>query len=76
MESVLSEPLEQTQKFLEENLPQPVTSWWQRQEANGRDYLLIGGIIASLIACELIYSKLEHKEFFKTVKERRFFQPW
>ena len=76
MESVLSEPLEQTQRFLEDNLPQPVTSWWQRQEGAKRDFALIAGIITLLIACELVYSKLEHKEFFKSVKEKRFFQPW
>ena len=75
LESVLAEPFEKTQKYLEENLPEPVTSWWTKQNTSKRDIVLICCIIIGLLVTEIIYSKIEHKQFFKTIKERRFC-PW
>ena len=76
MESVLAEPLEKTQKYLEEKLPEPVTSWWNKQNASKRDIVLICCIIIGLLVAEIIHSKIEHKQFFKTIKETGFFLPW
>ena len=78
MESVLAEPLEKTQKYLEEKLPEPVTSWWNKQNANKRDFVLIACIVIGLLAAELIYSGLTNKgDLFKTIKNPPgFFRPW
>jgi len=76
LESVLAEPLEKTQKYLEEKLPEPVTSWWNKQNASKRDIVLICCIIIGLLVAEIIHSKIEHKQFFKTIKETGFFHPW
>ena len=76
MESVLAEPLEKTQKYLEENLPEPVTSWWGKQSTSKRDIVLVCCIIFGLLATEIIYSKLEHRNYFKTIKDTKFFRPW
>ena len=76
MESILSEPLQHTRQFLEENLPQPVTSWWRVADTRKRDYTLLGILCGSLIILELIYSKLEHDSFWQTLKANQFFLPW
>ena len=76
MESVLAEPLEKTQKYLEEKLPEPVTFWWNKQNTGKRDIVLICGIIIVLLATEIIFSKIEYKQYFKTIKETEFFRPW
>lgn len=76
MESILSEPLQHTRQFLEENLPQPVTGWWRVADTRKRDYALFGILCCSLIILELIYSKLEHDSFWQTLKANRFFLPW
>ena len=76
MESVLTEPLEKTQKYLEKNLPEPVTFWWNKQNTSKRDIVLICGIIIGLLVAEIIYSKFVHKNFFKTVRDTGFFRPW
>ena len=76
MESMLVEPLGKTQKYLEENLPEPVTYWWNKQNTSKRDFVLICCIVVGLLATEIIYSKLVHKNFFKTVKDTGFFRPW
>ncbi len=68
MESVLTEPLEQTQRFLEKNLPSPVTTWWQRQNAKKRELTLAGCIIIGLIFAEMAFSKIKHGEFFHTLR--------
>ena len=65
-----------TQKYLEEKLPEPVTSWWNKQNASKRDIVLICCIIIGLLVAEIIHSKIEHKQFFKTIKETGFFLPW
>jgi serine/threonine protein kinase len=79
MESILAEPLEKTQKYLEENLPAPVTSWWNKQNTNRRDFALIACIVIGLIAAELIYSGLTKKwDLFKTIRDNEWglFRPW
>lgn len=76
MESILSEPLQHTRQFLEENLPQPVTGWWRVADTRKRGYALSGILCSSLIILELIYSKLEHDSFWQTLKANRFFLPW
>ena len=76
MESVLAEPLEKTQKYLKENLPAPVTSWWNKQNTSKRDIVLICCIVVGLLAAEIIYSKFVHKNFFKSVRDTGFFRPW
>ena len=76
MESILSEPLQHTRQFLEEKLPQPVTSWWRAADTRKRNYTLLGIFCGSLIILELIYSKLEHDSFWQTLKANRFFLPW
>ncbi len=68
MESVLAEPLEQTQKFLENNLPPTFTTWWRRQNVKKRDLTLVGCIIFGLICAELVFSKFKHGEFFHTLR--------
>ena len=75
MESVLAEPLEKTQKYLKENLPAPVTSWWNKQNTSKRDIVLICCIVIGLLTTEIIYSKIKKDKFFETMKERRFC-PW
>ena len=79
MESMLIEPLEKTQKYLEENLPEPITSWWNKQNTNKRDFVLIVCIVIGLLAAELIYSGLTNKgDLFKTIRkvDTGFFRPW
>lgn len=76
MESILSEPIQTTQQFLKENLPQPITSWWRVADTRKRDYALFGILCGSLIILELIYSKLEYETFWHTLKANRFFLPW
>jgi len=77
MESVLSEPIEKTQKFLAEKLPEPVTSWLDQQNTNKRDFVILACLVLALIAAESIYSGLKHeKDFFKSFEQTRFFQPW
>ena len=76
MESILSEPLQHTQQFLEKNLPQPVTSWWRVADTRKRDYALLGILCGILILLELVYSKLEHDSFWQTLKANHFFIPW
>ena len=68
MDSVLSEHLEQTQKFLEQNLPSPVTTWWERQTAKKREITLAVCIIIGLICFEMALSKFKHGELFHTLK--------
>ena len=77
MESVLAEPLEKTQKYLAEKLPEPVTSWLKKQNTSKRDFVILSCLVIGLLATETIYSGLKHnQDFFKTFKEKRFFQPW
>ncbi len=76
IESVLSEPLLKTQKFLEQNLPQPVTGWWRVADSRNRDYALFAILCTVLILMEFAYSKLEHDAFWQTLKSNRFFLPW
>lgn len=76
MESILSEPLQHTRQFLEENLPQPVTGWWRVADTRKRDYTLFGILCSSLIILELIYSKLEHGSLWQTLKANWFLLPW
>ena len=76
MESILSEPLQHTRQFLEENLPQPVTGWWRVADTRKRDYALFGILCSSLIILELIYSKLEHDSLWQTLKANWFLLPW
>jgi serine/threonine protein kinase len=76
MESILSEPIQTTQQFLKENLPQPITNWWRVADTRKRDYALFGILCGNLIILELIYSKLEYETFWHTLKANRFFLPW
>ncbi len=77
LESVLAEPLEKTQKYLAEKLPEPVTSWLKKQNTSKRDFVILSCLVIGLLAVETIYSGLKHnQDFFKTFKEKRFFQPW
>jgi len=73
MESVLAEPLEQTQQFLEKNLPSPVTTWWQRQNNRKRELTLAGVIIIGLIFAEMAFSKIKDGKFFHTLKHSSHF---
>jgi hypothetical protein len=68
IESVLAEPLEQTQQFLEKTLPSTVTTWWQRQNTKKREITLAGCIIIGLIFAEMAFSKIKHGEFFQTLR--------
>jgi serine/threonine protein kinase len=76
MESVLAEPLEKTQKYLEENLPEPITSWWSNQNTSKRDITLTCCVIIGLLVTEIIYSKFAHEKFFETIINYEFFRPW
>ena len=76
LESVLAEPLEKTQKYLEKNLPEPVTSWWIKQNTAKRDIVCVCCVIIGLLATEIIYSKLVTGKFFETIKANGFFYPW
>ena len=75
-ESVLAEPIEKTQRYLEENLPQPVTSWWSAQSSGKQQFLAIASIVIGLIIAELAYSKLANKGFLKTIRQHHPFLPW
>jgi len=75
-ESVLTEPIEKTQRYLEENLPQPVTHWWSTQSSGKQQILAITAIILGLLFAEITYSKLTKKGFFKTLRQNHPFLPW
>jgi hypothetical protein len=75
-ESVLAEPIEKTQRYLEENLPQPVTSWWNAQSSGKQQFLAIASIVIGLIIAELAYSKLAHDDFLETIQKHHPFLPW
>ena len=76
MESVLTEPIETTQKFLEENMPTTVKSWWQTQTSKKRDLTLAGVMIGILLVTEIILSKLQHGHFFQSANDWKPFLPW
>lgn len=77
MASVLAEPIEKTQKYLAEKLPEPVTTWLDQQNTSKRDFVILICLMIALIAGESIYSGLKHgKDFFKSFEQTRFFQPW
>jgi len=77
LESVLAEPLEKTQKYLAEKLPEPVSSWLKKQNTSKRDFVILSCLVIGFLAAETIYSGLKNnQDFFKTFKEKRFFQPW
>tara|TARA_B100001123_G_scaffold432311_1_gene555145 strand:+ start:5756 stop:7180 length:1425 start_codon:yes stop_codon:yes gene_type:complete len=69
MESVLAEPIETTQKFLEENIPTTVKSWWLIQTPQKRDIILTGIIICLLILAEFLFAK-------QPFNNPKFFLPW
>ena len=75
-ESVLAEPIEKTQRYLEENLPQPVTTWWSVQSTGKQQFLAIASIVLGLLIAEIAYSKLAKKGFFKTIRQHHPFLPW
>ena len=75
-ESVLAEPIKKTQRYLEENLPQPVTSWWSAQSTGKQQFLAIASIVLGLIIAEMAYSKLANKGFLKTIRQHHPFLPW
>ena len=76
MESVLAEPIETTQKFLEENMPTNVKSWWQTQTVKKRDLTLVGAMIGILLVAEIVLSKLQHGHFFHSINNWKPFIPW
>jgi serine/threonine protein kinase len=75
-ESVLAEPIEKTQRYLEKNLPQPVTSWWSAQSTGKQQFLAIASIVIGLMIAEMAYSKLANKGFLKTIRQHHPFLPW
>jgi len=77
MESVFAEPLEKTQQYLEDNLPDEVTDWWGTQSADRRDLTLVIGLLIAMLSAELLYSFITHKgKVFKTIQETPFFSPF
>ena len=75
-ESVLAEPIEKTQRYLEENLPQPVNNWLDAQSTCKRTVITIATIIIGLLLAEIAYSKISKKGFFKTLRNNHPFLPW
>ena len=77
MESVFAEPLEKTQQYLEDNLPDEVTDWWGTQSADRRDLTLVICLLIAMLSAELLYSFITHKgKVFKTIQETPFFSPF
>ena len=76
MESVLAEPIETTQKFLEKNMPPPIKSWWQTQTPKNKDIILVSVITGILFLAEIIFSKLQHGNLFHSFSNPRLFLPW
>ena len=77
MESVFAEPLEKTQQYLEDNLPDEVTDWWGTQSADRRDLTLVICLLIAMLSAELLYSFITHKgNVFKTIQETPFFSPF
>ena len=76
MESVLAEPIETTQKFLEKNIPPTVKSWWQTQTPKNKDIILVGLITGILFLAEIIFSKLQGDNLFDSFINPRLFLPW
>ena len=76
MESVLAEPIETTQKFLEKNMPPTVKSWWQTQTPKNRDIILASVITGILLLAEIVFSKLQHGNFFHSFNDPKLFLPW
>ena len=68
--------IEKTQRYLEKNLPQPVTSWWSAQSTGKQQFLAIASIVIGLMIAEMAYSKLANKGFLKTIRQHHPFLPW